>query len=494
MQTDHRRFQTLAFAALAGALACGDPPADGSGGRALRGDADEGRPGAATPSAVRARNAHGEALTVNVDGGPVVDPAGPFSQALGTNGRSCATCHVPEAAMTLTPAVVRRVFDETKGTAPLFRTNDGSNSPLADVSTLAARRRAYSLLLDRAVIRVGLPIPAAGAEFTLIGVSDPHGFASAAELSLFRRPLPAANLKFLSTVMWDGRETFPCAGGAPCSDVNGAPTGFATLHFDLSDQANGATLGHAQAAAALTDAQREAIVLHESALFTAQAVDDRAGPLDAAGASGGPWALSREPFHFGVNDTFGAFGETFTPIVMTLFDAWGDGGRERGGRAERRAAIARGQALFNTRTFTISGVGGINDVLGKDITGTCTTCHDTPNAGDHSVPAPLRIGIDAAQPVGGLDVSDLPVYTLRHDETGETVTTTDPGRALVTGKWADVGKFKGPILRGLAARAPYFHNGSAATLEDAVRFYDARFAIGLTPGERADLAAFLAAL
>jgi len=139
-------------------------------------------------------------------------------------------------------------------------------------------------------------------------------------------------------------------------------------------------------------------------------------------------------------------------------------------------------------------VGGINDVLGRDITGTCTTCHDAPNAGDHSVPAHLRIGIDAARPAGGLDVSDLPVYTLRHDATGETVTTTDPGRALVTGKWADVGKFKGPVLRGLAARAPYFHNGAAATLEDAVRFYDARFAIGLTPGERADLAAFLAAL
>src|SRR5690349_9678008 len=94
------RFQRhLAAAAVAGVLACGDPPADPSAAHALRGDA--ARPGAASPSAVRARNALGEALTVNVDGGPVVDPAGPFSQPLGTNGRSCATCHVPEAAMTL---------------------------------------------------------------------------------------------------------------------------------------------------------------------------------------------------------------------------------------------------------------------------------------------------------------------------------------------------------------------------------------------------------
>jgi len=71
---------------------------------------------------------------------------------------------------------------------------------------------------------------------------------------------------------------------------------------------------------------------------------------------------------------------------------------------------------------------------------------------------------------------------------------TDIGRAMVTGKWSDVGKFKGPILRGLAARAPYFHNGSAATLEDAVDFYDTRFHIGLTKGEKADLVAFLNAL
>ena len=72
--------------------------------------------------------------------------------------------------------------------------------------------------------------------------------------------------------------------------------------------------------------------------------------------------------------------------------------------------------------------------------------------------------------------------------------TTDPGRALITGKWADVGKFKGPILRALAARAPYFHNGSAATLQDVVQFYDTRFSIGLTAQEKADLVAFLQAL
>jgi cytochrome c peroxidase len=65
---------------------------------------------------------------------------------------------------------------------------------------------------------------------------------------------------------------------------------------------------------------------------------------------------------------------------------------------------------------------------------------------------------------------------------------------MVTGKWADIGKFKGPVLRGLAARAPYFHNGSAATLEEVVDFYESRFNLQLTAQERADLLAFLRAL
>ncbi len=49
-------------------------------------------------------------------------------------------------------------------------------------------------------------------------------------------------------------------------------------------------------------------------------------------------------------------------------------------------------------------------------------------------------------------------------------TTTDLGLALIDGKFDHVGKIKGPILRGLAGRAPYSHDRSAATLQDAVDF------------------------
>jgi cytochrome c peroxidase len=62
---------------------------------------------------------------------------------------------------------------------------------------------------------------------------------------------------------------------------------------------------------------------------------------------------------------------------------------------------------------------------------------------------------------------------------------------MITGKCADIGKVKGPILRGLAARAPYFHNGSAATLLDVLNFYDLRFHLNFTDQQKQDLVNFL---
>ena len=65
---------------------------------------------------------------------------------------------------------------------------------------------------------------------------------------------------------------------------------------------------------------------------------------------------------------------------------------------------------------------------------------------------------------------------------------------MVTGKCADLSKFKIPGMRGLAARPPYFHNGSAAGLLDVVNFYDQRFRMLLTDDQKADLVAFMSTL
>jgi cytochrome c peroxidase len=425
-------------------------------------------------TAVRFPNELGISETVTT--APALDVTNPFFESLGTNQRACITCHRPAESWSITPSSIRRRFVTSDGLDPIFRPNDGATCPAADVSTTNSRRRAYDLLLRRGLIRVALPIPP-NAEFSLIGVDDPYNCTSAAELAMFRRPLPTANLRFLSAVMWDGRET---RSGR-------------TLEQNLMEQAIDATIGHAQASLEPTIDQVTRIVAFETALFTAQVRDSRAGALDSGGASGGAMRLTSQPFYIGINDPLGQnpTGAPFDPRAFRIFSAWLRLGTNIAGVRQARRAIARGQELFNTRPIAITGVGGLNDALGApSIAGTCTTCHDTPNVGNHSVSLPLNIGIsDEAN-----RTRDLPLYTLSCNTTGEIVRTSDPGRAMISGKCADIGKVKGPILRGLAARAPYFHNGSAAGLEDVVSFYDRRFNLGLKPREIADLVAFLGAL
>jgi hypothetical protein len=412
-----------------------------------------------------------------------IDLTNPFFQSLGTNGRSCGSCHVAGDGWTITPPHIQQRFDASGGTDPVFRTNDGSNCDHnIDTSTVAGRQQAYGLLLTRGLIRVAIGVPA-NAEFQVVNVSNPYGCSDTSTISMYRRPLPSTNLRFLSTVMWDGRESTP-----PSTQKITFLTNPGDLIADLTHQSVDATLGHAQAIAAPTPQQQQQIVAFEMAMSTAQANVQGAGDL-TQGGNGGPQAIASQPFFVGINDPLGQnpFGTPFTPVIFNLYDSFAGQGNSL------RASIARGQALFNGKPISITGVAGLNDVLGAPaIAGTCGTCHDTFNTGNHSVSAPLNIGVgDTSNPLG---VGYLPVITLQNMATGAVVQTTDPGRAMITGKWADIGKLKGPILRGLASRAPYFHNGSAMSLLDAVTFYDLRFGIGFTAQEKADLVAFLSAL
>ncbi len=431
------------------------------------------------PNGTPIKNPTGKTATISTQGS--IDLTNGFFADLGTNGRRCVSCHMPTAAWTVTPDQVQKVFDATDGGAiddgfglgAMFRTNDGANSPEADVSTLEARREAYSMLLTKGLIRVSMPVPA-DAEFELIEVDDPYGHSTPDDVSLFRRPLPSTNLRFISAVMWDGRETVPGA----------------TIHFDLANQASGATQGHAQGDA-LDDAARESIVAFETSLHTAAVYDNDAKDLTVWKAQGGPQPLCNQDFYIGINDLFGdsQTGAAFNEVVFNLYDTWATAPS-----GDPRRAVARGQALFNTKKFNLTGVGGINDedMFGKphSVSATCSTCHDSPNAGSHSTSVPLDIGLvseDQRTP-------DMPLYTFRNRTTGEIKRVTDPGRAMITGKWKDMGRFKGPVLRALAARPPYFHNGSAADLEAVVDFYDTRFHINLSRQEKSDLVAFLQTL
>src|SRR5712691_5122662 len=216
-----------------------------------------------------------------------LDAGNPFFQSLGTNGRSCGSCHLASDA---------------------------------------------------------LPVPA-NAQFTVAAVHDPYGCAlvvdqGIATASMYRRPLPTTNLSFLSAVMFDGRETL-----AP---LNNEQTMQANLRSDLAHQAADATLGHAQAAAAATAAQLSQMVDFELALFSAQVRDDSAGMLDAQGASGGPLTLSAQSFYPGINDPLGGnpTGAAFDPNAFTIFSRWLNlHSSERDQYTTAREAVVSGEIL-----------------------------------------------------------------------------------------------------------------------------------------------------
>src|SRR5262245_10089530 len=449
-------------------------------------------------------NGSGILQTYSVTGD--IDLTGPFFQSLGANGRTCSSCHQPDQGWTISAEGVQQRFHTTKGMDPIFRTNDGSNcNHGVDVSTFEGRKQAYSLLTSRGLIRIALPVPA-DAEFIVENVMNPYGCSEADVLSMYRRPLPSTNLRFVSAVMWDGRESSTQTGTQRIvyEPENPGPV----LIANLAHQSVDATRGHAEALAPPTPEQQLAIVNFELGLFTAQAFDVNAGWLDRHGAAAGPASLARQPFFIGINDPidplnemlnrpdlgFNPFHDGFTPLIFRLFDAWSNPEPSRSAVSRARASIARGEMLFNNKQIQLANVSGLNDEIGMAVMpGTCGTCHDAPNVGNHSFPLPLNIGTgDLTSP---LDVRYLPVIALRHTRAPfEVVQTTDPGRALISGQWKDIGKVKGPVLRGLASRAPYFHNGSATTLLDVVEFYDKRFGINFTPQEKADLVAFLSTL
>jgi hypothetical protein len=413
-----------------------------------------------------------------------------FFHDFGTNGRVCGTCHQEAFGWTISPffALTRPPGD------PLF-VFDGSDCLPPGVPN-EHRFASSTQMLSKALVRIEIGIPE-GADFTLTSAVDPLRCPtppSAALLRMYRRPLPAANTAFLSTVMWDGRE-----------NVNKPNNTVALIEANLAHQANDATLGHAQAAAPLAGTNQQLIVGFETRLFNAQRVLGLL-PLDFAGAHGGGAYLYDDTlprFHIGINDVLGCAisgscepgtSATFSSVIFDVYQAW-----ETRPPTPLAASIGRGERIFNTRSFAIDGVRGLNgpdDALGlpSPFTGFCGTCHDSPDVGNHSTSLPIDIGITAAEPVGGLDVARLPRYTFTQTGTGRTITVTDPGRGLVSGHFVDIGKTKGPTLRALAARPPYFHNGSARDLPAVVDFYDARFHIGFSPQDKRDLIAFLLAL
>src|SRR6185312_11069137 len=247
----------------------------------------------------------------------------------------------------------------TRGRDPLFAAVDGANCP----NTSSNNPASHSLLLKNGLIRIPLQLPAV-TQFTIRAVVDPYGCAIVTDpgsglqtVSVYRRPLPTANLRFLSAIMFDGRETI-----APLTNPQ---TFQANLVTDLMHQSVSATVTHAQGVTP-TIAQQTDIVNFELGLSSAQLADFQAGLLNQNGAMGGASGLSAQNYYPGIDDTLGAdpTGAAFNPTGFTLYSSWENlksGNRRDWAQIAARQDIAAGEKLFNSHPLTVTGVRGLND-------------------------------------------------------------------------------------------------------------------------------------
>lgn len=480
----------------------------------------DGRP---LPGQASYPNASGALGILNTAG--AIDTRGhPFFEPRGTNGRACVTCHQPSDAMALSVAAVRERWAATDGRDPLFSAVDGRDCPHLPAGDPAA----HSLLLARGLIRIALPWPprdAAGAplpvEFSLEVVRDPTGCnthpvygldSPQPTVSVYRRPRPVANTKYLTHHNF-GVGPFIAKSGLPA--VRDPATGLPTSMNMMADarattlrvQAQDAARNHLQLPGGFSAADLERVVAFEEQVYAAQSFDAAAGDLAASAGPGfGPANLAAAPA--------GVLGNNTSRFVFPLAAAWrerteGVEGPAADATDEARASIARGHDVFMFRTFFIRDSMHLNSVgLGNPVKRTCSTCHGMHMTGMDVANGWMDIGTtnlpwarEAPLNPWTSETPQLPLFKITcnadvapHPFLGAVIYTQDPGRALISGKCNDVGAIVMQQFRGLASRAPYFSNGSAATLRELVDFYDRRYAIGYSEREKQDLVAFLSAL
>ena len=442
-------------------------------------------------------NASGE---VNTDGNPFFTP-------LGTNGRACVNCHQPTYGMSVSAAAMLNRWQLTDGKDPVFAAFDGSNCPTLP----QAQESSHSLLINRGLFRIPLAWPpqnpdgsAKPVEFTIEVVRDPagcntspvYGLKSAQPtVSVYRRPRPAANLKYVVS----GALPILAKSGvlAEIDPQTGKPSSMNLMtdarEVSLSSQAISAIMGHEQARSTPSREVLDKIVEFESQVYVAQMAHIFGGPLVEPK---GPPALGVAALR---DHPASAPAGTAVEPVFGVFTTWKNGDY-------LHASIARGADIFMYRQFWVRDAAHFNTSgVGNPIKGTCASCHNAPMTGQDLAAGWVDAGTTNfptwTESPAWAESSELPVFKITcsrdadpHPYLGRVIYTTDPGRALITGKCADVGAIVMQQLRGLAARAPYFANGSAKNLREVVDFYDRRFDMKLTDQEKVDLTNFLGVL
>jgi hypothetical protein len=441
----------------------------------------------------------------------------PFFEPLSENGRACVTCHQPADGMGLSLRSIKERWETTGGKDPLFAAVDGSNCP----NLPQGDPKSHSLLLERGLFLVALPWPPRNLdgtliepEFTIEVVADPTGCnthpvyglnSPTPKISVYRRPRMAANLSFVTAPPF---QQFNIKDGMPMrKDPDAGQRSSMQLmadsrHLNLQRQAMEAGANHLERKQQFSMHELEQIVDFEMRIYAAQSRDRLAGDFAAPGMPEalGPQAMLRHAPKSGASTENGF---SYQQRLFFDFSDWAKRvgyGPDAKAEDEFRASVARGYDVFFLKSFLLTDAVGVNDVgLGNPYRTTCGFCHNTVLTGQDRVPSFMDIG--TANLPAAEKMPDLPVFKLEckasalpHPYLGRTIFTHDPGRALVTGRCSEIGSLTMQQMRGMAAREPFFSNGSAATIRALIDFYDRRFSIGYTEQEKRDLENFLRVL
>jgi len=353
---------------------------------------------------------------------------------LGGNGRSCADCHMPSDGFQLSPAAARARFDALQENLeynknaddPLFRPVDADDFRVNGESAID-----YSNLLDNGLIRVTMPLP------LNVKLIDPVTGQPTDETSvdLWRAVMPIPNVAITGPdsvlPVWPpGVPRAPIMG----QDPNGPNRQGGYQHDGrfgtLQEQARGALIAHAQVSVEPSLDMLDDLAAFQQTLFSSRSVEALADAINS--------------------------GQTSFPDPDP----------------ELNEIEQEGKVVFNRSCAQCHG--GTLHPSGS----TPETAFVRPIVRYHNIfTACPRPTTDGFAPCPARLARNARTYRITlANGTFQFVTTSDPGRMLLTGQPADLFVMDVTQLRGISRTAPYFHNNSAATLEEVIDHYVALFA------------------
>jgi cytochrome c peroxidase len=352
---------------------------------------------------------------------------------LGGNGRACSDCHMPSEGFQLSPAAAQSRFDALQAKRehnknaddPLFRPVDADDFRINGDNAID-----FSNLVENGLVRVTMPLP------PNVKLIDPvtGQLSDETSVDLWRAVMPVLNVAITGP---DG--VLPIwPPGAPRSPIMGqdpnGPNRQGGYQHDarfgtLQEQARGALFAHAQVSVEPPARMLDDLAAFQQTLFSSPGVELLAGAI----LSGSTPFPDPDPE---LNEF-----EQQGKVVFNRACAQCHGGTLHPSGSTPETAFVRPLVRYHN----------IQTACPRPTT-------------DGYAPCPERLARNAR------------TYRITlANGTFQFVTTSDPGRLLLTGQPADLGVMDVTQLRGISRTAPYFHNNSAATLEEMLDHYDAFF-------------------